>query len=76
MMDAGPVDVVSVFRKPCDVPGHLDGLLRARPPVVWFQSGLLHRPTAARLVHHSIRVAHACIACRRAAVDPATEPLW
>jgi hypothetical protein len=73
---AGPVDVVSVFLRPERVPEHLEDLVAARPPVVWFQSGLLHRASAARLASEGIRVAHACIGCRRAAIPPATAPLW
>lgn len=76
VVEAGPVDLVSVFRKPADAGRHLDDLLLARPPLVWFQSGLLHGPTAEALLDAGIRVAHACIGCRRAAIPPATDPLW
>ena len=74
--EAGPVDLVSVFRKPADVSAHLADLLDARPPLVWFQSGLLHGPSADILLTAGIAVAHACIGCRRAAISPATDPLW
>jgi predicted CoA-binding protein len=76
VLEAGRVDVVSVFLKPEAVPNYLDDLLAARPPVVWFQSGLLHPGSAQELVAAGIRVAHSCIGCRRAAMPPALDPLW
>jgi hypothetical protein len=46
-----PVDVVDVFRRSADVPGHLDEILamRHRPGVVWLQSGIDHPETCAAL---------------------------
>jgi predicted CoA-binding protein len=76
VVQAGSVDVVSVFLKPEAVSNYLDDLLAARPPVVWFQSGLLHPESALALLVAGIGVAHACIGCRRAAMQPALDPLW
>lgn len=53
---AGPVDVVDVFRRPTDIPGHLDDLLAARPPVVWFQLGIRHEAAAEALARAGIVV--------------------
>lgn len=69
------VDIVSVFRKPAEVPEHLDELLAVRPPVVWFQSGCLEFASAEALVAAGIVVVHDCIACRRATIRPAYAPL-
>jgi predicted CoA-binding protein len=46
-----PVDVVDVFRRSEDVPGHLDEILGMRPlpKVVWLQSGIEHDEVCARL---------------------------
>jgi len=40
-----PYDILCVFRKPSDLPAHLDDILAAphKPPVVWLQSGI-HNP--------------------------------
>src|ERR1700704_6273372 len=32
-----PVDMVNVFRRPNDIPPHVDDILAARPKSVWFQ---------------------------------------
>ncbi len=37
---AGPLDCVDVFRRPADVPGHVEDVLAASPRVVWLQSGI------------------------------------
>jgi predicted CoA-binding protein len=51
-----PVDVVVVFRRSEDLPGHLDDLLAARPKVVWLQSGIRNDQVARRLAEAGIRV--------------------
>lgn len=47
----GPVDLVNVFRRNEDIPGHLDELLALDPlpSVVWIQKGLRHDATAEAL---------------------------
>lgn len=52
----GPIDVVDVFRRPTDLPAHLDDLLAARPYAVWFQSGIRHDSVAAELARAGIKV--------------------
>lgn len=46
-----PVDVVNVFRRNEDIPGHLDDILALspRPGIVWIQRGLRHDDTAQKL---------------------------
>lgn len=45
----GPIDLVNVFRRPQDLPGHVDELIAAAPGAVWFQSGIRHDAVAERL---------------------------
>lgn len=52
----GEVDLVVMFRRSSDVPGHLDDLLRARPRAVWMQSGIRHEETARTLAEAGIQV--------------------
>ena len=35
-----PLDIVCVFRRPKDVPAHVQDVLAARPKAVWLQSGI------------------------------------
>jgi predicted CoA-binding protein len=52
----GGVDLVDVFRRPQDIPSHLDDLLAARPRVVWFQLGIRHDDAARTLAAAGIQV--------------------
>jgi hypothetical protein len=51
-----PVDMVNVFRRPGDVPAHLDDILAARPRVVWMQLGIRNEAVADRLADAGIDV--------------------
>jgi hypothetical protein len=51
-----PVDLVNVFRRPQDLPAHLDDLLAARPAAVWLQSGIRHEAVAEALARAGIAV--------------------
>lgn len=51
-----PIDIVDVFRRSSDVPGHLDDLLAARPRAVWLQSGIRNDEVADRLAAEGILV--------------------
>ena len=51
-----PVDLVNVFRRDRDIPGHLDDLLQARPRAVWFQLGIRHDEVAETLARAGIDV--------------------
>lgn len=50
------VDLVNVFRRPSDIPAHLDDLLAARPRAVWLQLGIRHDEVAAELARAGIDV--------------------
>jgi predicted CoA-binding protein len=51
-----PIDAVIVFRRPNDVPEHLDDMLAARPRVVWMQLGIRNDAVAERLSDAGIDV--------------------
>ncbi|MBA3853932.1 MAG: CoA-binding protein [Gemmatimonas sp.] len=50
------VDLVNVFRRPQDIPQHLDDLLAARPRAVWFQLGIRNDEAAEALARNGIDV--------------------
>ena len=52
----GPVDIVNVFRRPADVPPHVDDILAKRPGAVWLQLGIRHDAAARRLTDAGIDV--------------------
>lgn len=52
----GAVDMVVVFRRPHDVPPHLDDLLEAAPASVWMQQGIRHDATARALAEAGVKV--------------------
>jgi len=53
---AEPVDMVNVFRRPKDIPAHVDDIIEARPAIVWFQLGIRHDGAAERLARAGIDV--------------------
>lgn len=52
----GPIDLVDLFRRAEDLPGHLDDILAARPGAVWFQSGIINHTVAEQLARAGIQV--------------------
>jgi predicted CoA-binding protein len=50
------VDMVNVFRRPQDIPPHLDDLLAAKPKSVWMQLGISHGAVAEALAKAGIKV--------------------
>jgi predicted CoA-binding protein len=50
------VDMVNVFRRPQDIPPHLDDLLAAKPKSVWMQLGISHAAVAEELAKAGIKV--------------------
>lgn len=52
----GDVDLVVVFRRPEDIPPHVDDLIEKRPKAVWFQSGIRNEAAAERLARAGIQV--------------------
>jgi uncharacterized protein len=52
----GEVDLVNVFRRPEDIPPHLEDILEKNPGAVWFQSGIRHDQAAQKLALAGIKV--------------------
>ncbi len=52
----GDIDLVDVFRRPQDIPPHVDDILAKRPKAVWFQSGIRHDAVAEQLARAGIEV--------------------
>ena len=51
-----PIDMVNVFRRPGDIPPHVDDIIAARPKSVWFQLGIRNDEAALRLAEAGIKV--------------------
>jgi predicted CoA-binding protein len=54
--EAAPVDMVNVFRRPKDIPAHVDDILRAKPASVWFQLGIRNDAAAEKFARAGIDV--------------------
>ena len=52
----GDVDLVNVFRRPKDIPPHLDDIIAKKPKAVWFQLGIRNDEAAERLAKEGIDV--------------------
>ncbi len=52
----GSIDIVDVFRRPDDLPAHVDDILAKRPRAVWLQSGIRHDAVASQLAQAGIIV--------------------
>ena len=52
----GDIDMVNVFRRPNDIPAHVDDILAKRPRSVWFQSGIRNDAAAERFARAGIDV--------------------
>ena len=51
-----PVDMVNVFRRPSDIPPHVEDILAAKPKFVWFQLGIRNDEAAQKLAEAGIKV--------------------
>ena len=51
-----PIDMVNVFRRPNDIPPHVDDILAVNPKSVWFQLGIRNDEAAKRLAEAGIKV--------------------
>jgi predicted CoA-binding protein len=51
-----PIDMVNVFRRPADIPPHVDDILAMKPKSVWFQLGIRNDEAARRLAEAGIKV--------------------
>ncbi len=52
----GGIDMVNVFRKPADIPQHVEDIIAARPRSVWFQLGIENNEAAAAFAAAGIKV--------------------
>ncbi len=50
------VDMVNVFRRPQDIPPHLEDILTKKPKSVWLQLGIYHDEVAEQLAQAGIKV--------------------
>ena len=50
------IDMVNVFRRPNDIPPHVEDILAAKPKYVWFQLGIRNEAAAEQLAKAGIRV--------------------
>ena len=52
----GDIDLVDVFRRPADIPAHLDDIIAKQPRAVWFQLGIRNDEAAEQLARAGIDV--------------------
>lgn len=52
----GEVDLVDVFRRPADIPPHVDDIIAKKPKAVWFQAGIRNDEAAEKLARAGIDV--------------------
>ena len=52
----GEVDMVNVFRRPGDIPQHVEDILAKRPKYVWFQLGIRNDSAAEEFAKAGIKV--------------------
>lgn len=50
------VDMVNVFRRPQDIPPHVEDMLAKKPKSVWLQLGIYHDAAAQQLAEAGIKV--------------------
>jgi predicted CoA-binding protein len=52
----GKIDMVNVFRRPQDIPMHVDDIIAKKPRSVWFQLGIRNDAAAEKLARAGIDV--------------------
>ena len=52
----GDIDMVNVFRRPVDIPPHVDDIIAKKPKSVWFQLGIRNDQAAEKLARAGIDV--------------------
>lgn len=52
----GDIDMVNIFRRPRDIPAHVDDIISKRPKSVWFQLGIRNDEAAEKLARAGIDV--------------------
>jgi predicted CoA-binding protein len=50
------LDMVNVFRRPQDIPPHVDDIIGKKPKSVWLQLGIYHDAVAQKLAEAGIKV--------------------
>src|SRR5689334_8455576 len=50
------IDMVNVFRRPQDIPQHVDDIIAKKPRSVWFQLGIVNDEAAEQLAAAGIKV--------------------
>lgn len=50
------VDMVNVFRRPQDIPPHVEDILAKKPQSVWLQLGIYHDEVAEQLAQAGIKI--------------------
>lgn len=50
------IDMVNVFRRPQDIPQHVDDIIAKKPKSVWFQLGIVNDEAAEKLAAAGIKV--------------------
>lgn len=51
-----PIDMINVFRRPQDIPPHVDDIIAVRPKSVWFQLGIRNDEAARKIAAAGIKV--------------------
>lgn len=52
----GDIDLLNVFRRPSDIPPHVDDILAKKPKAVWLQLGIRNDVVAETLAKEGIKV--------------------
>ena len=52
----GEIDMVNIFRRPKDIPPHVEDIIAKKPKSVWFQLGIRNDESAERLARAGIDV--------------------
>jgi uncharacterized protein len=52
----GDIDIVDVFRRPVDIPKHVDDIIAKKPKAVWFQLGIRNDEAAEAIARAGIDV--------------------
>lgn len=52
----GDIDIVDVFRRPQDIPQHVDDIIAKKPKAVWFQLGIRNDDAAEKIARAGIDV--------------------
>lgn len=52
----GNIDIVDVFRRPQDIPQHVDDIVAKHPKAVWFQLGIRNAEAAEKIARAGIDV--------------------